>query len=90
MRSGAAVLLDTTLRREDRSEKTDVSDKPALNGYAFLGMGVTTAVCVVGGFAGGHWLDEQVRTSLLFTFLGLAVGIAVATAFVWAQLKKSL
>lgn len=66
-----------------------MSDKPALSGYTFLGMGVTTAVCVVGGFVGGHWLDEQFSTGVLFAFLGLAVGIAVAALTVWAQLKKS-
>jgi hypothetical protein len=67
-----------------------VSNKPALNGYAFLGMGVTTAICVVGGFAGGHCLDETFKTGVLFAFLGLAVGIAVAASAIYAQFKKYL
>jgi membrane protein DedA with SNARE-associated domain len=67
-----------------------VGNKPAFNGYTFIGMGVTTAVCVVGGFAGGHWLDEQFNTGVLFAFLGLAVGIVVAAVTVAAQLKRNL
>jgi hypothetical protein len=53
-------------------------------------MGVTTAICVVGGFAGGHWLDETFKTGVLFAFLGLAVGIAVAASAIYAQFKKYL
>ncbi|MGH9170481.1 MAG: AtpZ/AtpI family protein [Acidimicrobiales bacterium] len=67
-----------------------MGDKPALNSYTLLGMGVTTAVCVVGGFAGGRWLDEQFKTGVLFAFLGLAVGIVVAALTFWARLKKNL
>jgi hypothetical protein len=67
-----------------------VDNKPGLNGTALLGMGVTIAVCVVGGFAGGHWLDEKFKTGVLFGLLGLAVGIAVAVMAVYAQFRKSL
>lgn len=67
-----------------------MDNKPAIGGYVFIGMGVTTAVCVVGGFAGGHWLDEQFKTGVVFTFLGLAIGIAVGALAIWGQLKRNL
>jgi Putative F0F1-ATPase subunit Ca2+/Mg2+ transporter len=65
-----------------------VSDKPSPNGYALIGLGVTLAVCVVGGLAGGHWLDDRFRTGVLLTFVGLAVGIAVAATVIYSQFKK--
>lgn len=67
-----------------------MDNKPAFNGYTFIGMGVTTAICVVGGFVGGHWLDEQLKTGVVFAFVGLAVGIAVAAVAIAAQLKRNL
>ena len=67
-----------------------MSDKPALNAYALLGLGVTIAVCVVGGFAGGHWLDGEFKTGAVFTFVGLAVGIVVAATVIYTQFKKYL
>ena len=43
-----------------------------------LGLGWYVALCIVLGVAGGLWLDEKLNARPLFTFLGLALGLAVA------------
>jgi hypothetical protein len=53
-------------------------------------MGVTTALCVVAGVGGGHWLDETLKTGLLFTFVGLALGVVLAVAVVYFGIRQYL
>jgi hypothetical protein len=53
-------------------------------------MGVTTALCVVAGVGGGHWLDVTLKSGLVFTFVGLLVGVAVAVAVVYFGTRKFL
>ncbi len=65
-----------------------MGNKPPLNGYSLIGMGASTAACVIVGFGGGYWLDEKLKTGLVFTFVGLAVGIAAAVVSVRAQIKR--
>ena len=88
MRSIGAVLLDTTLRREDRYAK--MSSKPTPSLATLLGMGVTTALCVGAGVGGGYWLDETFNTGALFTFVGLALGIVAAVAAVYFEIRAFL
>jgi hypothetical protein len=81
-------LLATTLRREDRGAK--VSSKPTPSVANLLGLGLTTALCVVAGVGGGHWLDETLKTGLVFTFVGLVLGVAVAVAVVYFGIRQFL
>jgi membrane protein DedA with SNARE-associated domain len=67
-----------------------LGSKPPLNGYSLIGMGISTAVCVIAGFGGGYWLDEKLKTGVLFTLVGLAVGIAAAAISVRARVKRDL
>jgi uncharacterized protein YneF (UPF0154 family) len=53
-------------------------------------MGVSMAVCVLAGIGGGYWLDQRLKTGVVLTFVGLAVGIAVAAISVRAQIKRQL
>jgi hypothetical protein len=81
-------LLGTTLRREDRA--ANVSNKPTPSLATLLGMGVTTALCVVAGVGGGHWLDGTFKTGLVFTFVGLVLGVVVAVAVVYFRIRQFL
>lgn len=67
-----------------------MSSKPTPSLATLLGMGVTTALCVVAGVGGGHWLDETFKTGVVFTFVGLAVGVVVAVAAVYFQVRQFL
>jgi hypothetical protein len=67
-----------------------VSSKPTPSLANLLGMGVTTALCVVAGVGGGHWLDVTLKSGLVFTFVGLLVGVAVAVAVVYFGTRKFL
>jgi hypothetical protein len=55
-----------------------------------LGMGITAALCLGAGVGGGYWLDETFRTGLLFTFIGVVLGIAAAVAAVYFEIKVFL
>ncbi|MGH9291758.1 MAG: AtpZ/AtpI family protein [Acidimicrobiales bacterium] len=67
-----------------------MSSKPSPSGFDLLGMGVTAALCIGAGIGGGYWLDATLRTGLLLTFLGLALGITAAVAAVYFEIKKFL
>ncbi|MDA8037970.1 MAG: AtpZ/AtpI family protein [Actinomycetota bacterium] len=67
-----------------------MSSKPSPSPVTLLGMGVTAALCLGVGVGGGYWLDETFRTGLLFTFLGLVLGIAAAIAAVYLEIKTFL
>src|SRR5437867_3346441 len=41
--------------------------------------GVTLAVSVVLGYFVGHWLDDHLGTSILFTLIGVLLGLVGAT-----------
>jgi len=43
-----------------------------------VGVGWYVAFCIVAGIVGGLWLDGLLHTKLLFTFVGLAAGLALA------------
>lgn len=40
--------------------------------------GVTLAVCVVLGVLAGQWLDAHLRTGIIFTLIGVLVGLVAA------------
>ncbi len=43
-----------------------------------VGIGWYVGLCIVGGVAGGLWLDDRVGTRPLFTLLGLLLGVVLA------------
>ncbi|MSQ40252.1 MAG: AtpZ/AtpI family protein [Dehalococcoidia bacterium] len=43
-----------------------------------VGIGWYVGLCIVGGVAGGLWLDRRVGTVPLFTLLGLLLGVVLA------------
>lgn len=47
-------------------------------------------VPVLAGVLGGLWIDNQLGTKPLYTFIGLGVGVLLAALLVWAQLRKVL
>ena len=40
--------------------------------------GITLAVSVVLGYFAGHWLDERLNTSPIFTLIGVLLGLVAA------------
>jgi len=44
----------------------------------FIGIGWYIGISIAGGIFGGHWLDEKLDTSIIFTLVGLFLGLAVA------------
>jgi F0F1-type ATP synthase assembly protein I len=44
----------------------------------FIGIGWYIGICVAGGIGGGIWLDNKLGTSLIFTLVGLFLGLGVA------------
>ncbi|MCX5999823.1 MAG: AtpZ/AtpI family protein [Chloroflexi bacterium] len=44
----------------------------------FIGIGWYLAICVGGGIWGGVWLDNKLGTSLVFTLVGLFLGLGLA------------
>jgi hypothetical protein len=67
-----------------------MSNKPAPSLVNLLGLGVKTALCVAAGIGVGYWLDKTLRTGLLLTFIGLAIGLAGAVALVYLEIKSFL
>lgn len=53
-----------------------------------LGLGVATAAFLVVGLGLGWLADELLDSLPVFVFVGLALGIAGASAYVYAQFKK--
>ena len=41
--------------------------------------GITLAVSVVLGYFIGHWLDDRLNTSVIFTLIGVLLGLVGAT-----------
>lgn len=65
-------------RKEPRPEIPGFS---VLQSLAVAGQfGATLAVGVVLGLAAGRWLDDQFHTSVLFTFIGVFLGLATAAS----------
>jgi len=43
-----------------------------------IGIGWYIGISIVGGIWGGIWLDKKLDTSIIFTLVGLFLGLAVA------------
>jgi len=44
----------------------------------FIGIGWYIGISIVGGIWGGIWLDKKLETSIIFTLIGLFLGLGVA------------
>jgi F0F1-type ATP synthase assembly protein I len=40
--------------------------------------GITLVVCVVLGYFAGHWLDDRLGTGIIFTLIGVLLGLVAA------------
>jgi F0F1-type ATP synthase assembly protein I len=40
--------------------------------------GITLAVCVILGYFAGHWLDDRFNTAIIFTLIGVLLGLVAA------------
>ncbi len=64
--------------------------RPLPGAMAFLGMGLSAAVCVGACLALGLWVDSLLHTAPAFLLVGLALGLAVATFSVVRQIRTYL
>jgi F0F1-type ATP synthase assembly protein I len=74
---------------EDESRPSGDS-KPLPGAAAFLGMGVSSAVCVGLGVVLGLWLDSKFHTAPALLLVGLALGLLTAAVSVIAQIRQYL
>ena len=51
-----------------------------------LGIGWYVALCIGGGIIGGYYLDRWLDLTLVFTLLGLAVGLTLAVVGMYRML----
>jgi len=64
--------------------------KPLPSAVAFLGMGLSSAVCVGIGVALGIWADDAWHTAPALLVVGLLLGVATAASSVVVQIRKYL
>jgi 1,4-dihydroxy-2-naphthoate octaprenyltransferase len=64
--------------------------KPLPSAAAFLGMGLSAAVCVGIGVVLGLWADSAWHTSPALLLVGMAVGLTVAVVMVITQIREYL
>jgi F0F1-type ATP synthase assembly protein I len=64
--------------------------KPLPGAVAFLGMGLSAAVCVGFGVVLGLWADSAWHTAPVLLIVGLLLGVAAASFMVVGQIRKYL
>jgi F0F1-type ATP synthase assembly protein I len=64
--------------------------KPLPGAVAFLGMGLSAAVCVAIGVVLGLWADSAWHTAPALLVVGLLFGLGVAAFMVVGQIRKYL
>jgi F0F1-type ATP synthase assembly protein I len=64
--------------------------KPLPGAVAFLGMGLSAAVCVAIGVWLGLWGDRTWHTAPVLLVVGLLLGLGAATSMVVVQIRKYL
>ena len=64
--------------------------KPLPGAAAFLGMGLTAAICVGLGVLLGLWLDSKFHTAPALLLVGLALGLVTAAMSVIKQIRTYL
>ena len=81
------------MTNDDRGAPPVTSGEPEPEGprlFDFLSLGLGVALCVVLAAGGGYLLDGALGTSPLFTFVGLAFGIASAVLLTVAKIRRNL
>lgn len=64
--------------------------KPSPNLFTLLGLGVTNAICLGVGIGAGWGIDSALGTTPAFIFVGILVGVAMAAAATWSEVRKFL
>jgi F0F1-type ATP synthase assembly protein I len=64
--------------------------KPLPGAAAFLGMGLTAAICVGLGVVLGLWLDSVFHTAPALLLVGLLLGLVTAATSVIKQIRTYL
>jgi len=64
--------------------------KPLPGAAAFLGMGLSAAICVGLGVVVGLWLDSKFHTAPALLLVGLALGLLTAAMSVIKQIRTYL
>ena len=64
--------------------------KPLPGAAAFLGMGLSSAICVALGVWLGLWLDSKFHTAPALLLVGLLLGLLAATMSVIKQIRQYL
>jgi F0F1-type ATP synthase assembly protein I len=67
-----------------------VTDPKVPGAAAFLGMGLSAAVCVAIGVGLGAWGDSAWHTSPLCLMIGLGLGLVAAVFLVVTQIREYL
>ena len=55
-----------------------------------LGIGWYVALSIVAGILGGRWLDDRLGTEVVFTLIGLALGLTLAFIGMYRMLARVL
>ena len=77
------------MNSEDESPKSG-DPKPLPGAAAFLGMGLSAAICVGLGVVLGLWLDSKFHTAPALLLVGLALGLLTAAMSVIKQIRTFL
>jgi F0F1-type ATP synthase assembly protein I len=56
----------------------------------FLGLGTLIALCLAAGFGLGWLVDDRLRTTPVFTFVGLTLGIVLAVSVTAREVRNYL
>jgi hypothetical protein len=68
-----------------------MEEKPSPPSFLTLaGLGISVALCVAGGVVLGLYLDARTHQSPLFTFIGLAVGVASGVGLAYLEIRRLL
>jgi ATP synthase protein I len=58
-----------------------------VDAFRFIGIGWYVAFCVGGGIGLGVWLDSRFNTSIVFTLLGVFLGLVVAVLGIYRMIE---
>ncbi len=78
------------MSQPDQSQEPEKDPSPLPGAMAFLGMGLTAAVCVGLGLVAGILLDNALHTAPVLLLVGLALGLAVAALSIVKQIRTYL
>ncbi len=65
-------------------------DSKWIDAFRFIGIGWYVAICIGGGIGLGVWLDRRFGTSILFTLIGVFLGLVVAILGIYRMIEPLL